>query len=184
MHRGNENALRRTAHSCYTTKELLHPPLQDTGSWQRGKAETNWEQVRHQDQRRMLESIMHCFPPNFWWNKITNNKESDKCDLCKALWISQGRFTTESALPIQTLGHIQHTCETLSELHTMTHHRCCRLIHGDLSRLSPSKLCFVCINSEKCFRTVWKELAQEFPVVFDQYVEQTLWEQETRRYYI
>jgi hypothetical protein len=33
-----------------------------------------------------------------------------------------GRFTTESALPIQTLGHIQHTCEALSEIHTMTHH--------------------------------------------------------------
>ncbi len=132
-------------------------------------------QVRHQDQRRMLESIMHCFPSNFWRNKITNNKESDKCDLCKALWKSQGRFTTEGALPIQTLGHIQHTCEALSELHTMAHHRCWRLIHGELSHLAPSKWRFVCINSEKCFRTVWKELAQEFPVVFDQCAEQTLW---------
>jgi hypothetical protein len=46
-------------------------------------------QVRHQDQRRMLESIVHCFPSNFWRNKITNSKESDKCDLCKALWVSQ-----------------------------------------------------------------------------------------------
>ena len=33
----------------------------------------------------------------------------------------------------------------------------------------------VCINSEKCFRTVWKVLSQEFPVVFDQCAEQTLW---------
>ena len=132
-------------------------------------------QVRHQDQRRMLESIMHCFPSNFWRNKITNNKESDKCDLCKALWNSKGRFTTEGALPIQTLGHIQHTCEALSELHTMAHHRCWRLIHGELSRLAPSKWRFVCINSEKCFRTVWRELAQEFPAVFDQCAEQTLW---------
>ena len=31
-HRGSVNILRRTAHSCYTTKELLHPPLQETGS--------------------------------------------------------------------------------------------------------------------------------------------------------
>ena len=112
-----------------------------------------------------------CFSSNIWRNKITNNKESDKCDLCKALWVSQGRFTTERALPIQTLGHIQHTCEALSELHTMTH----RLIHGELSHLAPSKWRFVCINSEKCFRTVWKELAQEFPVVFDQCAGQTLW---------
>jgi hypothetical protein len=43
--------------------------------------EVSQTQVRHQDQRRMLESIMHCFPSNFWRNKITNNKESDKCDL-------------------------------------------------------------------------------------------------------
>jgi hypothetical protein len=81
-------------------------------------------QVRHQDQRRMLESIMHCFPSNFWRNKITDSKQSDKCDPCKALWKSHGRFSTENVLPIQTLGHIQHTCDTLSELHTMTHHRC------------------------------------------------------------
>ena len=91
------------------------------------------------------------------------------------MWISQARFTTKSTLPIQTLGHIQHTCESLSELHTMEHHRCWRLIHGELSRLAPSKWRFVCINSEKCFRTVWRELAQEFPVVFDQCAEQTLW---------
>jgi hypothetical protein len=117
----------------------------------------------------------HCFPSNFWRNKITNSKESDKCDLCKALWVSQGRFTTDQALPIQTLGHIQHTCEALSELHTMAHHRCWRLIHGELSRLASSKWRFACINSEKCFRTVWKELAQDFPEVFDQCAEQTLW---------
>jgi hypothetical protein len=86
-------------------------------------------QVRYQDQRRMLQSIMHCFPSNLWRGKITNGKESDKCDMCKSLWISQGRFTTESALPVQTLGHIQHTCEALSEIHTMAHHRCWCLIH-------------------------------------------------------
>jgi hypothetical protein len=57
----------------------------------------------------------------------------------------------------------------------MTHHRSWRLIHGELSRLAPSKWRFVCINNEKCFRTVWKELAQEFPAVFDQCEEQTLW---------
>ena len=73
------------------------------------------------------------------------------------------------------LGHIQHTCEALSKLHTMTHHRCWRLIHGDLSRLTSPKWRFVCINTEKCFRTVWKELDQEFPEVFDQCVEQTIW---------
>ncbi len=108
-------------------------------------------------------------------NKITNIRESDKCDLCKVLWVSEGRFTTEKDLPVQTLGHIQHTCETLLEFHTMTHHRCWRLIHGELSHLASSNWVFICINSEKCFRTVWKELAQEFPEVFDQYVKQTLW---------
>ena len=31
------------------------------------------------------------------------------------------------------------------------------------------------MNSEKFFRTVWKELDQEFLPVFDQCAEQTLW---------
>jgi hypothetical protein len=31
------------------------------------------------------------------------------------------------------------------------------------------------INNEKSFRTVWTELAQEFPEVFNHCVEQTLW---------
>ena len=30
-------------------------------------------------------------------------------------------------------------------------------------------------NNEKCFRTVWSELAQEFPEVFNLCAEQTLW---------
>jgi hypothetical protein len=124
----------------------------------------------------MLKSIMHCFPSNGTWrNKITNGKKSDKCDLCTALWISQGRFTTESALPVQTLGHIQHTCEALSEIHMMAHHRCWRLIHGELSRLAPPDWRLICINNEKSFRTVWTELAQEFPEVFNHFSELTLW---------
>ncbi len=38
-----------------------------------------------------------------------------------------------------------------------------------------SKWCFDWINSEKCFRTVWKELDREFPEGFNQCVEQALW---------
>jgi hypothetical protein len=34
---------------------------------------------------------------------------------------------------------------------------------------------FICINNEQSFRTVWTELAQEFPEVFNHCVEQTLW---------
>ena len=132
-------------------------------------------QVRYQDQRRMLKSIMHCFPSNSWRHKITNGKESNKCDLCKALWISQGRFTTEADLPIQTLGHLQHTCEALSEIHTMAHHRCWRLIHAELSRLASPEWRFICLNNEKSFRTIWSELAHEFPEVFNLCAEQSLW---------
>ena len=47
-------------------------------------------QVRHQDQRRMLESIMYWFPSNFWRNKITRHKESDKWDLCKKSTVGIG----------------------------------------------------------------------------------------------
>jgi hypothetical protein len=79
--------------------------------------------VRSQDQWRMLQANTHSFPSNYWLNKITKAKESNKCDLCKTLWISEGRFNTDDDLPIQTLGHIQHQCETLSEIHTLVHHR-------------------------------------------------------------
>ena len=42
--------------------------------------------------------------------------------------------------------HIEHTCEALSEIQTMAHHRCWRLIHGELSRLASPKCRFICIN--------------------------------------
>jgi hypothetical protein len=40
--------------------------------------------------------------------KSTLNKESNRFDLSRSLWISEGRFNTDDDLPIQTLGHIQH----------------------------------------------------------------------------
>ena len=43
MYRENGNAPRRTAHFCYILKESLRQPSQETGSWQRGKAETSLE---------------------------------------------------------------------------------------------------------------------------------------------
>jgi hypothetical protein len=52
---------------------------------------------------------------NYWRHKIRKAKESDRCDLCKALQIPEGRFTTDDNLLPQTLGHIQHECEALSE---------------------------------------------------------------------
>ena len=75
--------------------------------------------VRSQDQRRMLQANSHTFPTNSWIHKITKGRESDRCDLCRTLWIVEDRFRTEKELPEQTLGHIQHTCEVLST-HTLT----------------------------------------------------------------
>jgi hypothetical protein len=43
--------------------------------------------VRSQDQRRMLQANSHTFPSNAWIHRITKKKESDRCDLCKALRI-------------------------------------------------------------------------------------------------
>ena len=80
--------------------------------------------VRSQDQRRMLQTNFHTFPSNAWIHRITKKKESDRCDLCKALWIAEDRFKTEKDLPEQTLGHIKHTCESLSTVHIHTHHQC------------------------------------------------------------
>jgi hypothetical protein len=90
--------------------------------------------VRSQDQRRMLKTTTHSFPSNVWIHKITKGKESNKCDLCKALWIAEHRFTTEAVLPEQHLGHIQLTCEALSAADTAAHHRCWRVIYGELAR--------------------------------------------------
>ena len=73
----------------------------------------------------------------------------------------------EDELPIQTLGHIQHQCETLSEIHTLAHHRCCRIIHAELVRLVSSKWRFICINGEKKLKTIWNKLEDEFPEVFN-----------------
>ncbi len=110
----------------------------------------------------MLESITHNFPSNTWIHRITKGKESNKCDLFKTLWIRENRFTSETDLPVQDVGHIQHTCETLSEAHTVAHHRCWRLFHGDLVRLASAEWRFMCISGEKTLDTIWKELTEEF----------------------
>jgi hypothetical protein len=115
----------------------------------------------------MLQANTHSFPSNYWRNKITKGKESNKCDLCRALWIAEGRFNTEDELPIQTLGHIQHQCEALSELHTLAHHRCWRIIQKELGRLASSKWRFICINGGKTLKTIWNELETEFPEIFN-----------------
>ncbi len=80
--------------------------------------------VRSQDQRRMLQANFHTFPTNVWIHRITKGRESDRCDLCRTLWIPESRFRTEKDLPEQTLGHIQHTCESLSAAHINAHHQC------------------------------------------------------------
>ncbi len=41
--------------------------------------------VRSQDQRRILRANSHTFPTNVWIHKITKDKESDRCDLCRDL---------------------------------------------------------------------------------------------------
>ena len=118
--------------------------------------------VRSQDQRRMQQSTSHSFPSNAWIHKITKGKESDRCDLCKALLrLAEGRSTMEKDLPEQTLGHIQHTCEALSTAHIDAHHQCWRLIHGELARLASPARKFLCISGEKCLQTIWDELSLE-----------------------
>jgi hypothetical protein len=122
--------------------------------------------VQSQDQWRMLQVNTHSFPSNYWRHKITKSKESNKCDLCKVLWIVEGSFNTDDDLPIQTLGHIQQQCEALSEIHTLVHHRCWCIIHAELGRLTSSKWRFVYINGEKNLKTIWNDLEDEFPEVF------------------
>jgi hypothetical protein len=133
----------------------------------------------------MLQANTQSFPSNYWRHKITKGKESNRCDLCRALWIAEGRFNTEDDLPIQTLGHIQHQCEALSEIHTLAHHRCWRIIHAELGRLTSSKWRFICINGGENLKTMWNDLEDEFPKVFNfcsvQTLENATLEQERHR---
>ena len=119
----------KTTHSGTIRKGQSRQHTQETGSSDRENTEENWgndkkgTSVNSQDQRRMLQTISNSFPSNVWIHRITKGKESNKCDLCKALRIKENHFTTEADLPEQDLGHIQHTCEALTETHTTVHHR-------------------------------------------------------------
>jgi hypothetical protein len=126
------------------------------GEWMKKTA------VRSQDQRRMIQANSHTFPTNSWIHKITKVRESDRYDLCRTLWIAEGRFRTEEELPKQTLGHIQHTCESLSAAHIDTHHQCWRLIHGELARLASPEWKFLCVSDEKYLQTIWDEITSDF----------------------
>ncbi len=97
---------------------------------------------------------------------ITKDRESDRCDLCRTLWIAEGRFRTEKELPEQTMGHIQHTCEALSAPHSDAHHQCWWLIHGELARLETPEWKFLCVSNEKCLQTIWGYVrGQGYPVI-------------------
>ena len=120
----------------------------------------------HQKGPITLQTITPSFPSNAWIHKITKGKESNKCDLCNTLRIRENHFTSEADLPVQDLGHIQHTCEALSEAHTASHHRCWRLLHGELVRLACAEWRFMCISGEKNLETIWKELTEEFEEEF------------------
>ena len=101
-----------------------------------------------QDQSRILETITHSFPSKAWIHKITRSKNPITVTCVKPSGLD--------------LGHIQHTCESLSEGHTVAHHRYWRLIHRELPRLSSVKWRFMCILGEKNLETIWKELQEEF----------------------
>jgi hypothetical protein len=132
--------------------------------------------VRSQDQRRILQANTHTFPTNAWIDKITKGKESDRCDLCRALRIAEGRFRTEKELPEQTLGHIQHTCETLSAAHIDAHHQCWRLIHGELARLAAPEWKFLCVSGEKCLQTILDDITSEFKdIPYLNLTQDTIW---------
>jgi hypothetical protein len=117
--------------------------------------------VRRLTARREYFFSVSALPSNAWIHKIKKETESNRCDLCKSLWIAQGRFNTEKDLPVQTLGHIQHTSEALSTAHIDAHHQCWRLIHGELARLAVPGWKFLCISGEKCLQTLWNDIPTE-----------------------
>ncbi len=156
----------------------------------RERAETRWGSVWRTNSpiSRSVENSSTentQLPSNRWRHRITKGKESDRCDLCRLLQKVEGRFTTEDDLPIQMVGHIQHECETLSDIHTLTHNRCWRIIHTEVVHLTSSKWWFICFNGEKNLRTIWEELWFEFPEIFNlgevQTLENTTMDQKRKR---
>ena len=65
--------------STFTADWFLREGRELLGEWMKLTS------VRSQDQRRMLQANSHTFPTNAWIHKITKKKESDRCDLFKAL---------------------------------------------------------------------------------------------------
>ncbi len=144
-----------------------------TGAYIRERTETRWGND-YRNQQSDLKTSEGC---SKWthtdFHQTVGDTRSRK-RLCKSLWITEGRLTTEDDLSIQTLGHIQHTCETLSEIHTLTHHRFWHIIHTEIVRLISSKWWFICIRGEKYLRTIWTELGEEFPEIFNLCTVQSL----------
>jgi hypothetical protein len=96
------------------------------GEWMKKTA------VRSQDQRRILQVNSHTFPTNSWIHGITKDRESDRCDLCRTLWIVEDRFRTEKELPEQSLGHIY----DIGELRRGSQERqSCRKVSGGCDRM-------------------------------------------------
>jgi hypothetical protein len=81
----------------------------------------------------MLQTNSHTFPTNSWIYKIPKGKESDRYDLCKDLWITEDRLTTEKDLPEQK----------------------------ELARLTDPTWKFLYISGEKYLQTLWNEIPSE-----------------------
>jgi hypothetical protein len=119
--------------------------------------------VRSQDQRRMLQTITHSFSSNYWRNKITKGKESDKCDLWKSLQIAASNLGTYTTHVWSTL---RNTHSSLPLLLVPPSHRLWELDHLSSSEWS--------VNGEKSLHTIWAEIGEEFPGIFNLCTEQTL----------
>ena len=66
----------------------------------------------------MLQATTQSFPSNVCIHKNTKGKESNKCDLCKALWTKENHFTTETDLPEISSTHVN-PCQRLTQQTTI-----------------------------------------------------------------
>ncbi len=165
-----------------TTREWLFRDDRDLGVHGHSKVSPDLKQSTHRfKEEDTFGVIFSCdsrntFPTNVWIHKITKGKKSDRCDLCRDLWIEEVRFRTEKDLPGQTLGHIQHTCEVLSAEHIDDHHQCWRLSHGELTPLGASEWKFLCVSGEKWLQTIWDDITSEFKdIPYLNLTQDTIW---------
>jgi hypothetical protein len=97
----------KTGYSCHTKKDQSHPHSMTTGFSGRDRDENYWENGwRWPRSDHKTKGECYGWTPThsqrtFGSTRSRRRIESDRCDLCRVLWITEDRFRTEKANCLQ-----------------------------------------------------------------------------------